>query len=275
MRKILKLAICSIILFCMLSCVDDNLGDLKGSAPKETKEAIYMGVVGFNNAIQVKTIEELNGSTKNNFVSFIENLSFETGNNYEIALEKALDNLEDFNAPQGLDDVTIVPFITGIDDTDRLDLVLKRLKNMRIQGNYINSYVIGCNDGSMTDSEFEDILTNISSSSEKAYKLSNINQLSLTNLTTDINEKLIDSKTYTITIPLQSDNTRIRFCIGEDAYVEGTYSLGNNSDKNIVYLKDIVYKGIVTEEGREIECSKTNSSVSVIFKNSFKFLYVK
>ena len=93
---------------------------------------------------------------------------------------------------------------------------------MQIQGNYINSYVIVYNDGSMVDYEFENVLTNISSFSENTYKLSNIDELTtcLANLTTDINEKLIDSKTYTITIPLQSNNTRIRFYLGSDIYVK-------------------------------------------------------
>ena len=189
MSGIFKLSLyCTLLLF-MLSCVDDNLDNLKGDAPEYSKKAIYMGVVGFNNAIQVKDIEELNSTTKQNFDSFIENLSFENGNNYAVALETALDNLENFNASQGLDDVTIVSFITGVDDTDRLESVSKRLKNMQIQGNYIDSYVIGYNDGSMVDYEFENVLTNISSFSENTYKLSKIDRLAehLTNLTTNIN----------------------------------------------------------------------------------------
>ena len=177
MRKLLKATAALLLMAAVMtiaSCTKDpnngdnngggnsggnNNGGGGGSSP--TTEGIYLGIIGFNNGIiePIKEISLLNASTKNQFLSYIENLQKGRLTGLYYADYMGLEKLKAYQKPPKLQIVSLVTFTDGLDNystqegvmnpynyldpDDYRDYLNNRIITENIHGLPITAYSIG------------------------------------------------------------------------------------------------------------------------------------
>ena len=81
-----------------------------------TEEGMYLGIIGFNEQLYQKDISLLNSSTKQDFISFINNLQQEDLTALYYADYTGLKKLQSYPEPPKLSQVALVTFTDGLDN---------------------------------------------------------------------------------------------------------------------------------------------------------------
>ena len=225
---------------------------------------IYMGVMGFNSQLYTKSIGSLSSTTKSSYTSFVNNLTSSKGTLLYYGVENALDALKNADVPEDLINVTLVTFTDGLDqgsfmmqskyedNNTYLSALNNRIKNDKIENVSINAYSIGLRGNDVSDvAQFQKNLQYLASSEENAVEVSDISEVNakFQEIANDVyNESF--SNTVGLTIPGQSDGTKIRFTFdnvssatNSTMYIEGTFRL---SDRALV---DVTYHGLSCSSG--------------------------
>ena len=87
---------------------------------------MYMGIVGYNNALYTRDIAYLDSTTVTGFNDFVASLTTESGRLLYYSVDNALDALNRAACPRNLQNVAIVTFTGGLDQgslmmTDKYD----------------------------------------------------------------------------------------------------------------------------------------------------------
>ena len=227
---------------------------------KEPEESgptgLYLGVIGFNEELNVKEITMLNETSRNSFHTFINSFRMLNGTILYYAVESAIKELKKATLPKDLVNVSIITFTDGLDQgslgmnskhktkSSYLEDLKKQINNTKIRGKEISAYSIGLKGDDVSDDrEFSDNLRNLSSSPGNFYEARTMNE---------VNDRFgeIASSLYNetqmqylkLTIPVQEDKAVIRFTFDNisDAanstfYIEGAFNLSDKSLRNITY----------------------------------------
>ena len=242
---------------------------------------IYLGVTGFNSQLYTKPIGSLSSSTKSSYTSFVNNLTSSKGTLLYYGVENALDALESATVPEDLLNVTLVTFTDGLDQGSfmmqsnytnndaYLTALNNRIKNDKIQNVSINAYSIGLRGNDVSDvAQFQKNLQYLASSDDNAVEVSDISEVNakFQEIANDVyNESL--TNTVSLTIPGQSDGTKIRFTFdnvsnasNSTMYIEGTFRL---SDRALV---DVTYHGLSCGSGNIIAGKQDGIFITFTFE---------
>ncbi len=250
---------------------------------------LYMGVIGFSDALQTKPITRLiyDNYWDNNvssFKSFINNLVADRNTSIYYAVDNAINALENAEMPEDLNNVSIVTFTDGLDNTSTVntqydtqeayrDAVKARILNTKIGRVPINAYSVGF-DGtvSATDKEdFHNTLVAMASNDENAYMVSDMDEVNKTfKILADSLHKENKNEKLKLTIPSGlNSGTKMRFTFdvtGETpsdvaaskVYIEGTWRKPN-------ILEDIEYHEVKTSSGKTLTGAQEEGKASTIF----------
>ena len=249
-------------------------GELKPSG-------IYMGIIGFNQALYEKEISSLSSSSKSAYTSFVSNLSSSNGTVLYYAVDNALDAIKEVEMPEDLVNVSVITFTDGLDqgsimlntkyttNSAYLSAVNSRIKSEKVKGIPITAYSIGLRGNDVTDvAQFQANLRSLASSDANAIEVSDISEVNakFNEIANDVyNES--SSSTVGLTIPGQSDGTRIRFTFDDvssatssSMYIEGVFRLSDRT------LTDVKYVGLSSESGSKIVGVQSGIYVTFTFE---------
>lgn len=249
-------------------------GELKPSG-------IYMGIIGFNQALYEKEISSLSSSSKSAYTSFVSNLSSSNGTVLYYAVDNALDAIKEVEMPEDLVNVSVITFTDGLDqgsimlntkyttNSAYLSAVNSRIKSEKVKGIPITAYSIGLRGNDVTDvAQFQANLKSLASSDANAIEVSDISEVNakFDEIANDVyNES--SSSTVGLTIPGQSDGTRIRFTFDDvssatssSMYIEGVFRLSDRT------LTDVKYVGLSSESGSKIVGVQSGIYVTFTFE---------
>lgn len=187
-----------------------------------TPSGVYMGVIGFDQALYTKPIGSLSSSTKSAYSSFISNLTSSNGTLLYYAVDNALSAIREAELPEDIVNVSVVTFTDGLDQGSimmnsdyttneaYLSAVEHNIKNEKVKGIPITAYSIGLRGNDVTDvTQFQKNLKSLASSDANAIEVSSISEVSakFDQIANEVyNESF--SSTVSLTIPVQSDVSR-------------------------------------------------------------------
>ena len=240
---------------------------------------VYLGIIGFNQQLYEKPFDVLATSTSNLYQSFVNNLPRKDGTILYYAVDHALDALENYDFKTPIKNVTIVTFTDGLDqgslmmnnhfttDEQYLNAVSQRISNTKIKGLPLTAYSLGLVGNDVSNySLFRNNLNKLASSFEKAFEVSNMNDVQ-TRLK-EISDQIISintKQTFSMKIPGHSDGTLIRFTLdgsstdNSSMYIEGTFNLANRS------LTNVTYHGIKATTGSFVQGTQDGIFVNFTF----------
>ena len=240
---------------------------------------VYLGIIGFNQQLYEKPFDVLATSTSNLYQSFVNNLPRKDGTILYYAVDHALDALENYDFKTPIKNVTIVTFTDGLDqgslmmnnhfttDEQYLNAVSQRISNTKIKGLPLTAYSLGLVGNDVSNySLFRNNLNKLASSFEKAFEVSNMNDVQ-TRLK-EISDQIISintKQTFSMKIPGHSDRTLIRFTLdgsstdNSSMYIEGTFNLANRS------LTNVTYHGIKATTGSFVQGTQDGIFVNFTF----------
>lgn len=247
-----------------------------------TDTGLYMGIIGFNQSLTHHDISILAPNTKDNFTNFVNQLSTKNGTLLYYAVDDALNALNTTTFPDNLQNVALVTFTDGLDqgsmmmndayssDTEYLSALNQRLKTIQINGLPITAFSIGLKGNDVSDdTQFKNNLINLASTPEYAAEVSNMDEVNAK--FQEIAERLVNvnvSQTLSMTIPGQSNGTKIRFTFDNVSnasqsalYIEGIFSLADRS------LKDIHYEGMTCGNGNTVSGKQDGIFVTFSFND--------
>ena len=175
----------------------DGGGNGGGETPTPTmpsEEGMYLGIIGFNEALYQKDISLLNSSTKQDFISFINNLKQEDLTALYYADYTGLKKLQSYPEPPKLTQVALVTFTDGLDNISTSNDVMDPegygtiakyrtgLYNMimgeQVYGKNISAYTIGLK-GEDVQNNLAEFTTNINmlaSSPNNVFEVTDMNE---------------------------------------------------------------------------------------------------
>ena len=256
---------------------------LRGPVAPMVDAGMYMGVIGYNQALNTKEITRLDSTTVGEFNEFVASMSTQPGRLLYYSVDKALDALNAAQNPENLQNVAIVTFTEGLDQgslmmTDKYDTeaeyaeALKaRIADQRVYGRPIKAYTVGLLNNNVVDAnKFRSNLYALSSDSTKANEVNNMTEVNTK--FQEIAEDLVSrnmSETLTLVFPGVGTGTRIRFTLDEvdnetvensQEYIEGTFSLKTRS------LTNITYHGLTSTAGDSVAASSVDGMfVTLVF----------
>lgn len=236
-----------------------------------TKSGLYMGIIGFNDDINVKNIslldDYINTADTYSFTSFIDMLGMKEATGMYYAVDNAIKQLEIATLPEDLKYVSMITFTDGLDNVSiklnkeyktrdaYRDALKNRIADTKIKNLPINAFSIGIKGGNVTDVDaFRAGLKSMASADSNSYEVTDMDEVNAT--FKKIADNLYKENSNT-TIRLRitggfEEGTKIRFTLdkqgNEDAseskfYIEGTYSLETAS------LQNVVYNGVKSSSG--------------------------
>lgn len=242
-----------------------------GNSGGGTAEGMYLGIIGFNDALTTKTISLLNTATERSFTSFIDGLTMRDGTALYHADNTALDWLQNATLPPDLINVSLVTFTDGLDNgslvlnhnynsqAEFLNAVNNRILNDRVGGKSIDAFAIGMKGNDVQDyASFQQNLKKLSSDPVyNVYEVEDWDELKqrfreiaikLYNKTTTVNTN--------VKIPGGKDNgtvMRITFdnvSNGNNStqYIQGVYTFEDGKGK----LSNINYYGLQSSSGSTV-----------------------
>lgn len=254
-----------------------------------SETGLYMGIIGFNEEIDEKRINLLtdykNTYNTNSFTSFVNEMSMKDATGIYYAVDNAIKRLEIAELPNDLENVSIVTFTDGIDNTS-LELnseyktkeayrnaIKKRITNTKIKELPINAYSIGLRGGDISDVEtFRTEITAMASHDTCVYELVDMNDVYETfrKLAASLYN---ESQSRKVKLKINGgcdDGTKIRFtwdCADANHvtdskyYIEGIYR--RNGDERT--LENVVYKGISSSSGTIITGERNSTDKKIAF----------
>ena len=245
---------------------------------------MYMGIVGYNNALYTRDIAYLDSTTVTGFNDFVASLTTESGRLLYYSVDNALDALNRAACPRNLQNVAIVTFTGGLDQgslmmTDKYDTeaeyaqALKtRIQEEKVYGRSIKAYTVGLMSDNVKDAaQFRSNLYALASDSVKAIEVASMDEVApcFQAIAEDVVGRNM-SETLTLVFPGVGTGTRIRFTLDDvnsetvndsQVYIEGTFSLKSRS------LTDIVYKGMTCTAGDSVVATSTDGVfVNMVFE---------
>ena len=242
-----------------------------GNAGGGTAEGMYVGIIGFNEALYTMPISLLDRSSEQSFSYFIDGLTMKGATALYHADNTALDWLQNATLPPDLINVSLITFTDGLDNGSTMlnsnydspeafrDAVYDRIMNDRVQGQNINAYAIGLKGNDVVDeADFRQNLRKLSSDPyNNVFEVENMDEANerfreiasqLFNTTTTVNTN--------VKIPGGYGNgtvVRITFDDVTDAnystqYIQATYSRENGQGK----LSNINYYGLQSSSGNMV-----------------------
>lgn len=235
-----------------------------------TTEGVYLGIIGFNDDLNKKSIGLLDENTEYSYTSFINSLPMRDGTVLYHADNEALDWLQRTTLPQNLFNVSIVTFTDGLDNgstmlnsnysapEDYLNAVHNRIRNDNVGGKSINAYAIGLRGNDVTDNaSFQQNLQKLSSSYSNYFEVADWDEakqrfrqiaIQLYNETTTVNAevKIPGGKVDGTVIRITFDN--VSNANLSQQYIQGTYYREGGKGK----LKNVNYQGIQSLSGSEV-----------------------
>ena len=183
--------------------------------------------------------------------------------------------------PEDLVNVSVITFTDGLDqgsimlntkyttNSAYLSAVNSRIKSEKVKGIPITAYSIGLRGNDVTDvAQFQANLKSLASSDANAIEVSDISEVNakFNEIANDVyNES--SSSTVGLTIPGQSDGTRIRFTFDDvssatssSMYIEGVFRLSDRT------LTDVKYVGLSSESGSKIVGVQSGIYVTFTFE---------
>ncbi len=153
----------------------------------EGEPGVYLGIIGFSDALDVKEIERLTPGNQRSFEQKIDNLRLGRSTALYYAIDHAVRRMETAELPDDLSSVTLVTFTDGFDNISTLfqdakretgrayeDYISNLLSSSSVHGVELRAYSIGLigeemmGDGEATVLKFKRMLRSISSSSDLA-----------------------------------------------------------------------------------------------------------
>ena len=235
-----------------------------------TTEGMYVGIIGFNDALTTKSLSILDNSTEQGFINFIDELSMRDATALYHADNTALDWLQNSTLPSDLINVSLITFTDGLDNaslmlnsnynsqSEFLNAVNNRIMNDRVQGQRINAYAIGMKGNDVVDeASFRQNLQKLSSSELNVFEVEDMNEA--TQRFREIASQLYNTTTTVSTnvkIPGGYDNnTVIRITFdnvtngnNSTQYIQATYSRESGKGK----LSNVNYYGLQSSSGATV-----------------------
>lgn len=221
----------------------------------EDEPLVYLGILGFNQAIYPKAIDILASSTSNRYTSFVNNLTRKDGTLLYYGVDQALDILSQYNFTTPLSSVNLITFTDGLDqgslmmttkyeeEDDYIADLNKRINSMRVRGLPLTAYSLGLRGNDVTNyTQFQANLRQLATSADKAIEVSSMYDVQ--SRLQEIADQIIsisNRQTISVKIPGQSNGTRVRFTFDGNSpdyssmYIEGTFNLSDRSLRNVVY----------------------------------------
>lgn len=219
------------------------------------EQLVYLGIVGFNQELYEKPINILAKSTSNFFRSYVNDLSTKAGTLLYYAVDNAIDRLSQYDFKTPISNVAIVTFTDGLDqgslmmnsnystNEQYLNAIQRRIANTKVKGLPLIAYSVGLRGGDVSDyNQFQANLQKLASSTDKAFEVSNMNDVN--SRLKEISDRIIsisNKQTVSMKIPGQSNGTLIRFTFNGSTpesstmYIEGTFNLADRSLRNVSY----------------------------------------
>jgi len=236
--------------------------------PNNSKAGIYLGIIGFNDSLNVKSIDLLENDTKSQFQSFVNSMEMKDGTALYYAVDNGINRLQNAKLRDDLINVSIVTFTDGLDNVsidlnnhynsrdDYRDALQNSISNVKIKNLPINAYSIGMRGPDVTDvPAFKEGIAALASSPDNSYEFADMAEVNKTfaEIAASLS-KVSKSQSIKLRIPGGSeDGTKMRFTFDNiidpatnlpDAsrstyYIEGTYRRGTSR-----LLENVVYQGL-------------------------------
>ncbi len=244
------------------------------------RSGLYLGITGFNQELYTYPITRLNEVTISDFNAFVNGLQMKNGSLLCYGVDQSIDRLKEAVFPDDLCAVALVTFTDGLDqgsvmmnpaygsEETYLDAIQNRIQDENISNHHIMAYSVGMKGSDVSDVvKFRHNLQKLASSSDNAFE---VNSMSEVNSRLQAIAKKVTAISYiydfSITIPGQSDGTRVRFTFdnasdaaNSSAYIEGTFRLGDYS------LHDVTYHGLSSTSGNTIRGNVNGIFVTFAF----------
>jgi hypothetical protein len=247
-----------------------------------TESGLYLGIIGFNESLNVKPVDLLTGNTKSQYAAFVNNMESRNGTVLYYAVDNAVTRLQAATLPADLINVSIVTFTDGLDQgstglnpdyPDRatyLNAVHERIESVKIKDKDIAAYSIGIKGNDVSDdAAFTNNLIKLASSADNATQVTSMAEVN--SRFQEIASSLYDETqllTVKLKIPVQDPGARIRFTFDPDRttdnvgnsalYIEGTYASPNT-------LQNVVYHGMASNSSNSATVAGTPSGIFVTF----------
>lgn len=275
-----------------------NGGGGNGSAT-ELPTGMYLGVIGFNDALYTKPITRLDEQSIRDIKTFINSLQMSDATLLIETVNTSLDMISSSGIPKDLINVSIVNFTDGMDEgscrysnthhgtnysneSEYLQVVTQRIRNQKVGEIPIEAHTIGIQGNDVSDVDLYRItlngissLSNPSTGYEYVHFVTDFSEVQAN--FKEIAENLHQTSTnsiLTMSFPVPNNsNTRMRFtfdlidgetngAIQSQQYIEGVFVMG--SDGNGV-LTNVQYVGMSSSSGNTVAANSTGD-VKVQFK---------
>lgn len=245
----------------------------------EDEPLVYLGIVGFNQALYEKEFGVLDKNTSTDFKTFVSNLTRKDGTLLYYGVDQALDMLKKQNFTTQISSVNLITFTDGLDqgslmmngsyttDEQYLNAVSKRIGETKVKGLPMTAYSLGLRGSDVTDyTMFQNNLKKLVSTEDKAYEVSSMGAVR-TRLQ-EISDQIIsisNKQTISMKIPGQSNGTVVRFTFDNTSaanstlYIEGTFNLSDRS------LRNVSYHGFKAESGSTVQGKQDGIFVTFTF----------
>lgn len=266
--------------------VDSHVTNWEGeSIPTEgggAESGLYLGVMGFNQALYNCPITKLDYSTKSTFESFINELSTKNGTLLYYSVDKALKTLQHAEYPDDLFSASLVTFTDGLDqgsammiddypgDEEYLDVLHNRLQYSTVAGVPFTSYSLGLKGSDVSNEEL--YFYNLQKLAVPSTNSNVVSSMSEVNARLQDLAKCIIQRGFSynlqITIPGTANGTRVRFTLDNvnaaddsEMYIEGTFNLSKRSFDNVSYV------GLTSSSGSTVAGVQDGIFVTFNFKD--------
>ncbi len=256
----------------------NNNGDNNGNTNSES--GLYLGVIGFNQALYPHPITQLTNESKSSFDTFIDAMTAKNGTLLYYSVDEAINSLQRTTFPDDLHNVAIVTFTDGLDqgslmlnpsyasNDEYLNAINYRISSENVGGREIMAYSIGIRGSDVSDvTQFSANLKKIASSAENATEVTDMSQVNAK--FQDIAEQLSQTsylQTVTLRMPGQANGTKVRFTFDNvtnanmsQLYIEGDFNLTNKT------LENVQYHGMNSTSGTTVKGVVDGIFVSFVF----------
>ncbi len=243
----------------------DNGGDDSTPIPP-TDEGMYLGIIGFNEALYQKGISLLNSNTKQSFISFIEGLTQKDLTALFYADNTGLKNLQSYPEPPTLTQVAMVTFTDGLDNISTSNDIMNpegygtiadyraglqyKIMSEQVYGHNISAYTIGLRgpDAQSNLNEFQTNINMLASSPQNVFEVENMDD-ALPRFEEIANTLYSQSTSVNLKLRLPGgldDGLTIRFTFDNSTdgnsskYIQATYRRTANNGRR---LDNISYQG--------------------------------
>ncbi|PID90951.1 MAG: hypothetical protein CSA97_00225 [Bacteroidetes bacterium] len=228
----------------------------KPTPTSTTGMGVYLGIVGFNNELDVKEIELLTPSNQSDFEGKVDNMRMDRSTALYYAIDQAVKRMKATRVPGDLSSVTLVTFTDGNDnistqfkdasrqtDAAYQSYISKLVKSTVIHGKKLNAYAIGFIGKELESDEdetakFKRLLGSIGSSRSNVTSVRRMEEVE--RKFNEIAENLLkisQTQEIKLSVTVPDVNTKVRFVFEGDKperaryYIEGTVKERRNRDR--------------------------------------------